>query len=108
VEGYDSKDVLIKTRLISGFFTASAGKSISVSGTIVVKFMNPNSDGRQLASLADLSRDLQANGDVASEEDFSFDIELEAEASAPASGINMSFVGNTVIVAAIVGIGGMM
>lgn len=107
VEGHDSKDVLIKTRLFSGFFTDSS-KSISVSGTVVVRFMNSNSDGRQLASLADLSRDLQANGDVASEEDFSFDIELEAEASAPASGINMSFVGNTVIVAAIVGIGGMM
>ena len=107
VDGFDTKDVVIKTRLISGFFTnASAGKSITVSGTIVVKFMN--SGARQLAGLADLSRDLQANGDVASEEDFSFDIELEAEASAPASGINMSFVGSTVIVAAIVGIGGMM
>jgi len=107
VSGKDSKDVVIKTRLISGFFTdASAGKSISVSGTVLVKFMNT---GRQLASLADLSRDLQVNdGDVASEEDFSFDIELEAEAFASASGINMSFVGNTVIVAAIVGIGGMM
>eukprot|EP00814_Leptocylindrus_danicus_P008744 CAMPEP_0116025390 /NCGR_PEP_ID=MMETSP0321-20121206/13008_1 /TAXON_ID=163516 /ORGANISM="Leptocylindrus danicus var. danicus, Strain B650" /LENGTH=77 /DNA_ID=CAMNT_0003497551 /DNA_START=76 /DNA_END=306 /DNA_ORIENTATION=+ len=31
------KDVVIKTRLISGSFTdASAGKSITVSGTIVV------------------------------------------------------------------------
>ena len=59
-------------------------------------------------SLADLSRDLQANGDIVFEEEFSFDIELEAEASAPASGINMYFVGNTLIVAAIVGIGGMM
>ena len=61
-----------------------------------------------MTSLADFSRDLQANGDIVFEEDFSFDIELEAEASAPASGINMYSVGNTVIVAAIVGIGGMM
>ena len=110
VYGTKSKDVVIKTRLISGFFAdASAGKYITVPGTIVVKFMKSNSGGRQLASLADLSCDLQANnGDVASEGDFSFDIELEAEAPALAIGINMSFVGNTVIVAAVVGIGGMM
>ena len=87
---------------------ASAGKSIIVSGTIVVKFVNSNYGWRRLMSLADLSRDLQANGDIVFEEEFSFDIKLEAEASAPASGINIYFVGNTLIVAAIVGIGGMM
>ena len=55
-----------------------------------------------------MSRDLQANGDIVFEEEFSFDIALEAKASAPVSGINMYFVGNTLIVAAIMGIGEMM
>ena len=107
VSGKDSKNGLVKTRLISAFFTASSGSELTVSGTVVIKFSNAS--GRQLMNVAsEQVRRVQNNEDVAGEGSFDFNVELNAVDEAPSVGSSSVFASIAAIMAMATGFVGLL
>eukprot|EP00814_Leptocylindrus_danicus_P018211 CAMPEP_0116049186 /NCGR_PEP_ID=MMETSP0321-20121206/30027_1 /TAXON_ID=163516 /ORGANISM="Leptocylindrus danicus var. danicus, Strain B650" /LENGTH=151 /DNA_ID=CAMNT_0003531589 /DNA_START=26 /DNA_END=481 /DNA_ORIENTATION=- len=92
VSGLNTKDVVVKTPLHS--LTDSSIPVVTVAGTVAVNFL-----------IADSGRDLQSNGDesdVSFDSDFSFEVELDNGAGFSTSRINMSFIGSTTVIMAVI------
>ena len=107
VSGKDSKNGLVKTRLISAFFTDSSGSDLTVSGAVVIMFSNAR--GRQLLNVAsEHVRRVQNNEDVAGEGSFDFNVELNAVEEAPSVGSSSGFASIAAIMAIATGFVGLL